>query len=384
MAVPKLFRTRVSPTLISILFIFAAFLSGTAFPPAAPAGNQTFASSCPRENTSKLCPEGDTLYLVSFSVPVSSLENVFEEAFLRNGRVRVIFRGLPGKDKGIVTLAQFSARLRKIVDKAISRVKDSGAYAPGKLRIAIDPRVYAGFHVNSAPAFIFCGKGTQRMVIGDVSLEMAENYLNRFPEKKKILYGPSYKIEEKDLRLVAINFTKNFLQKRHCDYNSVAKKARKRLLTGYRLPHAKKAQRREIKLSSALLDSKNELIWEFKKAFGLTKLPEQVRKVLDISPQKAEELAGTIASTQAGQEIIMADSQDPRQMASVLARLRANKKAVALLSGPMEDYYWKYYPKVFPLHSYEAERWNIRSLPADLLLNNKGVIVIQEGRLPSP
>ncbi|RLB29241.1 MAG: hypothetical protein DRH11_16255, partial [Deltaproteobacteria bacterium] len=44
--------------------------------------------SCPRTDISSLCPEGDTLYLVSFSVPDTSLESVFEEAFLTEGRLR--------------------------------------------------------------------------------------------------------------------------------------------------------------------------------------------------------------------------------------------------------------------------------------------------------
>jgi len=221
------------------------------------------------------------------------------------------------------------------------------------------------------------------MVVGDVGLEMAKNYLRRFPERMKILYGPSYQIKEKDLRLAAVDFTKRFIEKNYGSFDQItkrmAKKARKRLFTGYKLPPAKEVQRREIKLSSALLASKDELIQEFKEAFGLGELPEQVKRVLDISPQKAEELARAVASTQAGEEIIMADSEDPRQMTFALARLKANKKAVALLAGPMEDYYRKYYPKVFPLHEYEAKRWGIKGLPARLFLNNKGIVVIQEG-----
>ena len=339
---------------------------------------------CPSAPVSSVCPSGDTLYLVSFSVPQASLESVFEEAFLNEGRLRVVFRGLPQNDGRVVTLAQFTAQIKKTVKTAIAKVKRSGAFAPGKLRIAIDPRAYTVFDIDSVPAFVFCNDTSDpRIVVGDVGLEMAKNYLQRFPHRPRVLYGHTYPIKEKDLRVLAIDFTNEFIKTHFGSFDEtarvVSKNARKKFLTGYRLPPAASFSRREVRLADMLLSVKDQIIQDFKQAFGLDELPQQVEQVLNLSPDKAQELAALVANVEAGQEIVMADSQDPQQMAFALARLKANEKAVALLSGPMEDYFRRYYPRIFPLHDYEAAMWDIRGLPARLFLNKQGVIVIEEG-----
>jgi len=65
---------------------------------------------------------------------------------------------------------------------------------------------------------------------------------------------------------------------------------------------------------------------------------------------------------------------------------------VALLSGYMEKYHWKHYPQVFPLLKEEADTWEVKELPAVLLLNKQEEVIIrvglrwlsQLGELPCP
>ena len=337
---------------------------------------------CSEEKITNLCPEGEILYLASFSIPDSSFKTVIKEAFLRKGRTRIIFKGLPeNKNKKIMNLKEFSQRFKPLVDDLIKEIKNLKLDAPGKLRFAIDPRVFDAFKIESVPAIIFCGK-KPRMVIGDVSLEMARIYLNKFTEKTKVFYGPEYYIKEKDIRLVASNLFNNIFTSKDFDKKAkrVAQKARKKFLTGYKLPLARNHSIRKYNLVNLILKGKNKIINEFKTAFQMNDLPPEVKKVLDnITPEKAKDLAQKITLTQAGEEIIMADADDSKQVKYALQRLKENNKAVALFAGNMEKYYWKYYPRIYPLKKYQVEKWNITGLPARLFLNKKGEVILEEG-----
>ena len=345
-------------------------------------GYEVNARQCPQEDLDKLCPQGEILYLASFSVPDSSFKTIIKEAFLRKGRTRIIFRGLPeDKNKKIMNLKEFSQRFKPLVDEVIEEIKNLKLDAPGKLRFAIDPRVFDALKIESVPAIIFCGK-KPRMVIGDVSLEMARIYLNKFSDKTRVFYGPEYHIKEKDIRLVASNLFNNIFTSK--DFNKkareVAQKARKKFLTGYRLPVAKNYSVKKYNLVDLILKEKMQTINEFKTAFETNTIPPEVKKVLDnITPEKAKELAKKITLMEAGEEIIIADADDPEQVKYALQRLKKNNKAVALFAGNMEKYYWKYYPKIFPLKKYLVKKWNITALPARLFLNKKGEVILEEG-----
>lgn len=346
-------------------------------------GYEANAHQCPQKDHDKLCPQGEILYLASFSIPDSSFKTVIKEAFLRKGRTRIIFRGLPeDENKKIMNLKEFSQRFKPLVDEVIEEIKNLKLDAPGKLRFAIDPRVFDAFKIESVPAIIFCGK-KPRMVIGDVSLEMARIYLNKFTEKTKVFYGPEYYIKETDIRLVASNLFNNIFTSK--DFNKkakeVAQKARKKFLTGYKLPLAKNYSIKKYNLVDLILKEKSRMIKEFKTAFETDNIPPEVKKVLDnITPEKAKDLAQKITLTQAGEEIIMADADDPEQVKYALQRLKKNNRAVALFAGNMEKYYWKYYPKIYPLKKYQVEKWNITGLPARLFLNKKGEVILEEGQ----
>ena len=345
-------------------------------------GYEANARQCPQKDHDKLCPQGEILYLASFSIPDSSFKTVIKEAFLRKGRTRIIFRGLPeDENKKIMNLKEFSQRFKPLVDEVIEEIKNLKLDAPGKLRFAIDPRVFDAFKIESVPAIIFCDK-KPRMVIGDVSLEMARIYLNKFTEKTKVFYGPEYYIKEKDIRLVASNLFNNIFTSK--DFNKkakeVAQKARKKFLTGYKLPLAKNYSIKKYNLVDLILKEKSRMIKEFKTAFETDNIPPEVKKVLDnITPEKAKDLAQKITLTQAGEEIIMADADDPEQVKYALQRLKKNNRAVALFAGNMEKYYWKYYPRIYPLKKYQVEKWNITGLPARLFLNKKGEVSLEEG-----
>ena len=106
-------------------------------------GYEVNAKQCPQEDLDKLCPQGEILYLASFSIPDSSFKTIIKEAFLRKGRTRIIFRGLPeDKNKKIMNLKEFSQRFKPLVDEVIEEIKNLKLDAPGKLRFAIDPRVF--------------------------------------------------------------------------------------------------------------------------------------------------------------------------------------------------------------------------------------------------
>ncbi len=376
------------------LFIFIFLYSGFIF---FHSGFAT-AATCPEPDIKKLCPAGEVLYLTSFSVPETSMISVIEEAFMREGRTRIIFRGLPEENGRIYSLKDLSDKLRPLVEEAIEKVRALKVPAPGKVRFAIDPRVFSKFNIKKVPAFIFCGKKEYRMIVGDISLDMAEYYLKKFSDRKIVYYGHTYEIREKDLRVVVLNFTQDFIKRKYSDFTHLAKeiseKARKRFFTGYKLPRATTHTRREISLADLILKTRDEIINEFESAFGIKKLPEEVRKVLlNVDRDKAEEMARTITSFEAGEEVIMADAEDPEQMKYVLKILNnlkqgkdqdkgsknRAKKIVILLAGQMEQYYWKYYPYVFPLKKEHVKRWHITGLPARLFLNKKGIIVVEEG-----
>ena len=316
------------------------------------------------------CPAGDVIYFASFSVPESSLKAVLKEAFLRNGRVRFVFRGVPEKNGRLITLREFTHMLKKLVRDVAQEIKEQGLYAPGRVRFQIDPVLYRKFSLRRVPAFVFCPE--QRILIGDVSLSMAERYLKVFSDRQRILYGHDYEIEEKDLLKLAKE-----LSVQEKDFTSlvkkVSKRAKKRLLTGIRLPHAKSPYERRVSLAEKVMDEGRRLYALLEDA------PENVKKVLLIDHTTAERLVKNIASVSRGEVVIMADAENPEQMRLVEKILQKNKKAVALLSGYMETYYWKHYPQVFPLHKYEADMWEVKELPAVLFLNKQGEVVIRVG-----
>jgi len=328
---------------------------------------------------SEICPPGDVLYLASMSIPDTSLKEVIMEAFLTHGRVRLTFRGLPEKNGEIFKLPEFVRKLRPIVESAARDVKRMGVPAPGKLRVVIDPRPFDFFEVSDVPTFAFCEGNNTRLVIGDVSYSIARSYLEKFPNRKVIYYGPRYDIKEKDMRTELVELTLRIYKEPNL--KTIAEKARKRVFTGWTgLPKAEQTTRREVSLSDLIWIARDKLLKNVQLALKEEAPVDSYWKDLFfLSQDDVNRIVEQTVSISANEEIMMVDAKDTSNMKKVLEHLKKNPRSIALIAGSMEQYYWKFPGRVYPLKKEDVQRWGIEGLPAKLYLTKKGKVVIEEG-----
>lgn len=326
------------------------------------------------------CPEGEVFYLTSFSVPETSLRTIIKEAFLRNGRTHIVFRGLPDKKSGdfpVWTIKELTHKLKGIADEVAREIVRQNFEAPGKLRIAIDPVLFRKLKVKTVPVIVFCEpNNTYRMLIGDVSLEMAEYYLRTF-DRKVVAYGPQYEIKERDLINVAIEYEKT--HEKPLNRKTIAERAIKKVFTGYRLPRAEAYRKKTYTLSDLILARRNDILQKISLAEDVP--PQIWSQIFLLDEAEAQKIARTTAMLHKDEEVIMVDASDEKQVNWALNELKSNPKAVVLMSGYMLPYYKRYPLKVFPLKKWQAEKWNITSLPARVKLTSDAKVVVEEGFL---